>query len=177
MKQCKKCHQWKPLTEYSKKNPKNRKPGLQSRCKSCAIEDINQWRSVQSLDRLKDLYLQRTYGVTLQWYQDTLALTLNTCPICKKAFHFQDTLGPDSPVVDHCHTTGKVRGIICNECNRGLGYFRDNIVALQNAATYLKENQNSFHEKWPERLCRRIEVGTHGETFSSEGQSQSEQST
>jgi hypothetical protein len=42
--------------------------------------------------------------------------------------------------VDHCHTGGHVRGIICNECNRGLGYFRDSPNALRNAASYLEES-------------------------------------
>ena len=43
MKICKKCHQLKPLTEYSKKNAKNRPPGLQPRCKVCAAEDTRAW--------------------------------------------------------------------------------------------------------------------------------------
>lgn len=140
MKQCSKCQEILPLAAYSKKNAKGRKPGTQSRCKTCSLEDTQKWRSEQSLDRIKDLYLQRMYGVTLQWYQDTLSLQCNTCLLCGRAFHFHGKLTPDSPVVDHCHTTGKVRGIICNECNRGLGYFRDNPDALRNAATYLEEN-------------------------------------
>lgn len=143
VKTCKKCGELKPLSEYSFKRPKNRKPGLQPRCKTCCKEDTKQWRNSQSLDRLKDLYLQRTYGVTIQWYQDTLALQHNTCPICNKAFIFQGELGPASPVVDHCHTHGHVRGIICNECNRGLGYFKDNPKALINAAKYLTDQDLS----------------------------------
>ena len=143
VKLCTKCNELKPLSEYSLKRPKNRKPGLQPRCKVCCKEDIKQWRTSQSLDRLKDLYLQRKYGVTIQWYQDTLALQNNTCPICNKSFIFQGELGPDSPVVDHCHTTGHVRGIICNECNRGLGYFHDNSAALYKAALYV-QNTSEF---------------------------------
>ncbi len=40
--------------------------------------------------------------------------------------------------VDHCHTTGKVRGLLCINCNRGLGAFRDNIQNMEKALEYLK---------------------------------------
>ena len=43
--------------------------------------------------------------------------------------------------IDHCHKTGKVRGILCSECNTGLGKFKDSIELLQKAIEYLKRNQ------------------------------------
>ena len=140
MKICTKCKTEKPLSEYSHERAKGRKPSLQPRCKTCSSEDTRNWRKSQDIDKLKDRYLQRTYGVTLQWYQDTLALQHNACPLCRCAFTFHGELNADSPVVDHDHATGKVRGIICNECNRGLGYFHDNPDALRKAATYLEEH-------------------------------------
>lgn len=138
---CKKCLEYKPWSEFSQKNQTGRPKGYQPRCKPCALEDTKAWRESKSIDELKDFYLQRTYGVTLQWYQDTLALQHNQCPICAKPFIFQGKLGPDSPVVDHDHKDGRVRGIICNECNRGLGYFRDNIKALRTAAKYIEGSE------------------------------------
>jgi len=136
---CKKCGIKKHISEYSHKRATGRKPTTQPRCKSCSAEDTRIWKESQSVDRLKDLYLQRIYGVTLQWYQDTLSLQSNCCPLCSKPLIFGGKINSDSPVVDHDHTTGKVRGIICNECNRGLGYFRDNPEALRKAAKYLEE--------------------------------------
>ena len=65
----------------------------------------------------------------------------NSCLICNK--EFSSIWGSDAPVVDHDHKTGKVRGILCNERNRGLGYFHDNPAALLNAASYITENIES----------------------------------
>jgi len=41
-------------------------------------------------------------------------------------------------VVDHCHSTGKIRGLLCHNCNRALGLMQDNVETLQNAIDYLK---------------------------------------
>lgn len=59
------------------------------------------------------------------------------CMICSKSF------GPDcEPCVDHSHGTGTVRGILCHNCNVGLGHFFDKIVLLQSAITYLNRSVN-----------------------------------
>ena len=146
MKQCKKCLEWKPLTEYSKKNAKGRKPSLQPRCKECSKEDTNLWRSQQSSERLKDLYYKRMYGMSLEEYSILLETQQNKCKLCYRDITIEG-LGPDRAVVDHCHKDGHVRGILCNECNRALGYFHDNIQALENAIDYLRSD-NAFPKKW-----------------------------
>lgn len=52
------------------------------------------------------------------------------CPICsKKKKRLQ---------VDHCHETGKIRGLLCNNCNKGIAYFKDNKTSLKNAIKYLQ---------------------------------------
>jgi len=57
-----------------------------------------------------------------------LKRTTHECVICGKT---------EPLVVDHDHLTGKVRGLLCNHCNRGLGHFRDNPLLLEFAAQYL----------------------------------------
>jgi hypothetical protein len=128
----------KPLSEYSHKRPKNRQPGLQPRCKTCCAEDTKLW-NIKNKETARERYLQRHYNISESEYLAMLLSQHNQCILCYKEFS-DGPFGPDSPVVDHCHTQGHVRGILCNECNRGLGYFRDNKIALQNAVHYLENN-------------------------------------
>lgn len=58
------------------------------------------------------------------------------CLLCKTDLSLEGLSG-NRAVVDHCHVDGHVRGILCNECNRGLGYFKDNKDTLMNAIKYL----------------------------------------
>ena len=105
----------------------------------CCIEDTKQWREQQSPERIRDLYYKRTYGISLETFNLIFIKQKGQCPICTKQLSLEH-LSADRAVVDHDHTDGHVRGIICNECNRGLGYFRDSVTALQNATKYLEEN-------------------------------------
>jgi len=59
----------------------------------------------------------------------------NKCKICNTKF------SKVTSNIDHCHTTNKVRGILCTACNMGLGLFKDNTENLTNAITYLKETE------------------------------------
>lgn len=81
----------------------------------------------------KDNYLIRNYGITSSEYDEMLEAQNGVCAIC----------GQDEQVktrglsVDHCHTTGKVRGLLCSYCNMGLGLFKDDTEVLINAVKYL----------------------------------------
>ena len=72
------------------------------------------------------------YGLTLGDYEALSDAQGGNCAIC---------LGPDETgrrlAVDHCHETGKVRGLLCGRCNAGLGFFRDAPNVLRQAAEYL----------------------------------------
>ncbi len=76
----------------------------------------------------------KKYGLTSEKVEQMLHVQQNLCAICKKPF-------PKTPNVDHCHKSRKVRGLLCNPCNQGLGLFKDDPISLTNAILYLQENQ------------------------------------
>lgn len=63
-----------------------------------------------------------------------MSLMLETCPASP------DPLGSWVVDIDHNHVTGKVRGLLCYNCNRGLGMFRDDVMSLREAANYVETN-------------------------------------
>ncbi len=82
--------------------------------------------------------LKRRYGITLETYEQMLEDQDHLCKVCGSegfplAEHHKAKL-----VVDHCHETGKIRGLLCHNCNRALGLFRDSTLTLTRAIEYLK---------------------------------------
>lgn len=75
------------------------------------------------------------YGITAKQYSLMLSEQDNLCAICVLPF----SRFKHGAHVDHCHTTGKVRGLLCHGCNVGLGYFRDSIPSLKSAIKYLQK--------------------------------------
>lgn len=82
-----------------------------------------------------DKYLRRTYGITLQEYDAMLAAQGFVCAICEGECN-RSTTG--RLCVDHDHATGEVRGLLCFQCNVGLGKFKDDPAILARAMVYLK---------------------------------------
>ena len=79
----------------------------------------------------------RKYGMTLAEKKKMQDEQGNKCKICLQEFN--DKV---ASCVDHCHTTGNIRGLLCRQCNVGLGNFQDNPLALIKAAEYLEEAGN-----------------------------------
>lgn len=79
------------------------------------------------LVRKKSRILKK-YGLTLEEYEHIKVKQNNKCLICKNDKEL---------VLDHSHDTGNIRGMLCDSCNQGLGYFRDNPAILIAAAKYL----------------------------------------
>lgn len=83
-------------------------------------------------------HLSKTYGLTEELYYKILEEQKYSCAICNLPVDKEVHYGKF--VVDHCHNTGKVRGLLCNKCNLMLGNARDDIRILQNGIEYLKDS-------------------------------------
>lgn len=96
------------------------------------------------IDRARSHHLKSLYGVTLDDMARYLGEQGGKCKICRTDLCIS-TLGSKGrkgkPHVDHCHKTGKYRGILCHGCNLGIGLFQDNPAALANAIKYLGASQ------------------------------------
>ena len=136
MKTCTKCKAVKNFTEFHK--GKNYKDGYRTVCKEC-MSTYSKARNATTQQREKNRawFYRRKYGISLAQYDEMLTKQGCRCSICNS---------PDSKrqgqrlMVDHCHETGKVRGLLCNPCNAAIGLLGDNISTLQKAINYLSTN-------------------------------------
>lgn len=85
-----------------------------------------------------EAYYKRVYGITLKEYLDLAEKQHFVCKLCKKENFAMGRNHSGCLVVDHDHVTGKVRGLLCHNCNRALGLFHDDANLLQKASEYLK---------------------------------------
>ena len=102
-------------------------------CKGC--QSIRKAKSyLENQPKHRESWLQKNYKISVQEYEDQFRAQTGICAICKRT-----DLSGRRLAVDHDHETGRLRGLICLKCNRGLGCFDDNKEFLANAVTYLKE--------------------------------------
>lgn len=96
-------------------------------------------------NKIKDYKLKVRYNISSDDYNLMFQKQNGKCDICGNseiAVH-NFTKRNQSLAVDHCHKTGKVRGLLCQDCNRGIGQFYDDVNRLENAIKYLlKHNGN-----------------------------------
>lgn len=87
--------------------------------------------------------LKKQYGLSLDDYTKMHDAQNGLCAICGKP---ERAAGSNNKLrrlaVDHCHTTGKIRGLLCTSCNRGVGYLGDSVENLQSAINYLSRSIN-----------------------------------
>lgn len=82
-----------------------------------------------------DRDLKRAYGISFEDYKAMEVAQDGKCKICGGTTLYRGTRF----AVDHCHITGKVRGLLCTKCNSGLGMFNDDINLISAAISYLRE--------------------------------------
>lgn len=131
MKCCVKCQDIKPFDAF--RTHPTTKDKLQSWCKSCTQIAVDAKRLRDPVTTYS-YYLKRKYGITYQDYESLLQQQGGGCAICGETKPFKDKRFLN---VDHCHSTGQVRGILCQPCNTGIGKFKDSTDLLTKAITYL----------------------------------------
>ena len=101
-------------------------------------EQRKKWddRSPERKEKYRWSYIMRNYGLAKEDFESMLDGQENKCAICK--FEFHDEKQSTRPHIDHCHDSGNIRGLLCNNCNTGLGQFKDNPSLLQSAIRYLQ---------------------------------------
>ena len=82
--------------------------------------------------------LTKNFGISLDEYNLRLQQQNGLCAICLRPERFVMRGVVHSLAVDHCHLTGRVRGLLCRDCNQGLGQFRDNVPNMERAVQYLQ---------------------------------------
>jgi len=138
LKYCPKCKTDKPL-ELFNKHAKER-DGLQRLCRDCQKESNKKYLSTEKgATTTRQAHLRRKYGIDLQTYEELLLSQGNKCKICGVGSN------PDSRanylVIDHNHTTGDIRGLLCTKCNALLGLAQDSEDILERAKQYLQNSR------------------------------------
>lgn len=132
---CKECRKLYMHSHYN-----NNKDHFKKKAKQWMIDNPEKYKQYAKTSKKthkhinRDKYLQRKFGITLQEF-DCLSIAQNhVCKICNQPERVNKNLA-----VDHCHETGKIRGLLCTSCNTALGLFRDIKENLERAIRYLDE--------------------------------------
>ena len=103
---------------------------------------------VEERNRDEDTRKRHLYNMSQEEYTHMLQKQGGVCAICSRSD------GGKALSVDHCHTTGMIRGLLCARCNSMLGFAADNVETLQNAAAYLERSRDTYAAATPEMLER-----------------------
>ena len=143
-KKCTLCGVVKPTSEFY---THAQKPNcFHSRCKTCSNNKAIESRRKKPLTVLQNkIYtLKYVYKMTWEQYQTMMSSQAGACAVCHQQFEMDGVhgrVGKNKPCVDHNHKTGQVRGIICGQCNRGIGFLGDDVERVRSALTYLERHQ------------------------------------
>jgi hypothetical protein len=138
---CTGCGVTKPLNDF---HPRSDGKGLRSKCKPCHRADgRRRWSESATQtqrDRCYDGWLRRTYGISLEDYNAMADSQGWLCAICgddPKVVYANKSRNAQRLVLDHCHTTGRIRGLLCGPCNRALAPLERSPVWVRRAVAYL----------------------------------------
>ncbi len=119
------------VREYNKQYQQN------NREKVLALRKDYRVRNKDALPQLRREANLKQYGLSTEQFEDMCKAQNGLCKICRQPPNGRwKTL-----VVDHCHTTGRIRGLLCSNCNLAVGHLRDNPQYAREAAAYLRRSQ------------------------------------
>jgi len=135
---CTKCHKIKDHSEFYIHRTRTGNYAYNSDCKQCvSISNRGDKRRDRKRDKkvARKSLLKRCYGLTLADYDCLLEAQGRSCAICKCT----ENGSKEYLAVDHDHETGEIRGLLCDKCNSGIGFLRDDPDLVEAAARYLRE--------------------------------------
>lgn len=131
MKTCNTCSQTREEACFHKRA--SSRDGLQHKCKDCQKKWLDEHRDAQRKawrKFRKSNHFRLRYGISNEDYAAMVEAQAGRCLICREV--------PEDPLrVDHCHSSGVVRGLLCDPCNRGLAQFDELLDALAEAVRYV----------------------------------------
>ena len=138
---CSKCKTLKPIEEFSVSEVGRRAGKPYPRCKKCRshYQKEKKARDPSLYDRVEwPSKIKRLYGITPKDYDDMLRAQGGVCAICKSD---KPGGGKGRFMIDHCHTTKVVRGLLCQPCNRAIGMLKDSPENAVRLAAYLNTSK------------------------------------
>lgn len=125
---CTKCESTKPIEDFSS----------DFHCKECiSTYKRNYYNTPETKQKYWERSILKKFGLTPQQYQEMFDLQNGRCKICNT--HQSELKQRLS--VDHNHKTGKVRSLLCNDCNTGIGLLKESVDILQTAILYINSDQ------------------------------------
>ena len=127
-KQCNVCGKYKQLIEFTK--DKRAKEGRTNRCKDCTNKYIKNRKSCDyrtNTEKAKSA-IKKKYGLTPKLYDEIMNQAGDTCPLCKNKY---TKSARHKKVIEHCHDSGRIRGVCCARCNTAMGMAGDNAETLR----------------------------------------------
>lgn len=142
MKRCLLCSELKPAFDFYLQDPSRPNGPRKGHCKECLKKKSKKWgrdnpkraseicRSYRKRhpDRRENLRLLHEYGITLEEKRELFRRQGGKCAACNEVKKLD---------VDHCHTTGRVRGLLCRQCNTALGLLKESAKTISALLTYL----------------------------------------
>lgn len=127
-KRCSKCRADKPTEEFWKDS--SRHDGLNHHCNTCSSAKFKKWKD-EHPEHVKSHRLKARYGIDRTEYFKIAEEQNNLCKICNRKRKL---------FVDHCHDTGKIRGLLCQKCNSALGFLDDDVSHVRSMLEYMENS-------------------------------------